>query len=1173
MRIIKDSSQGVLIVPFKAGRQLKMCVTVMVAFDLKKQNKLFDEQQMWNRIMSVSENDIPDAGLPKGRAEWLLKGHAYSGENARSVVRVGCGVAGKNKRLDIYGERQWNANNEASAPKPFMKMPVSRELACGNEMIPDKDNNNHALKPASIFYPGDIQRLRSQAVKSAGFLPLSMLNQERQCYAGTYNDAWLRSNWPGYPDDFDYRYFNVAPVDQRLSEWLPHGSRYHLVNLHPESMEITGATPTYNVRAFARHTVNMKTLFSEIILHCDTLWFFPDVNTGVTLYRGILDITDDEALDVDTLVLGLEPPESVPLKIEEYLKKCNDKNGISTSMNASSGADLQQKKAAIKLDYTRKTIQDIPKFYNFKSEQLQGNIPVPVIQLSCIGSIMASTVFDQQAGMKLPVSMDKYHFALSKQKSICCNVVSELSKADTKSGKALEQMKEEAKSNGLSGDDYSHFASSVNIFPVMGRGSGCWSDQAGYLVAKAQTGLNQKKSECDNYGLRPLSCQRYMLGYLSEAVAFNAEQWHINAPAEREYIGPGWVLPTYSDGVFISLTIRPDGLDSARGEYQVQGGSVSHWRSGSAHVTAIIAEDILSACLLAQDMDEFMQVFWISSSDEQASAVLKDHNRVILPVPDETDKKNRLEPWLSIHPDIIPWILPEGVSSLKEFFHKNINIRDWLALFLDKDKTSVNPNDMINMIKNNQVDLIRNKIDSDFLKTEKLMNEQITDDELKQKKMQALNSFRSDFQTVLSQQTVPEFKSPETISSDIKQVAARIENTIDKVKEEESCFSEAGKSVDTLNGFKEEMVALVKKNSPEQLLSSMSSKKSMDDQQYNGFRRLSRRQLEDACDKGELLHKLDLSGMDLKGIHLNGADLSGSLLQNTNLAESNLSGCILQSVIAQKVNLSGSNLEKCNFNKALLEGADLCGCHGHYAVFSSAQLSGALLSDADFSMGTFKGTLLERANLIRCILYRSNLQGVMAMNADFTLADLRQCCMKDCILNNAVLIQADLQQAHGEKASFWGVNGREVNLTKAELPNARFGPAQLQNACLREADLFRISFMEADLSEAVFELANLDEAFINQTDLSKANLHNAELKRGQLIRSNLTGACLRGANLMQSALIKTRFIAADLSESCLFNADIRKITLGNTDLEKINIKKTILAGKMQGLQEVNHGNG
>jgi hypothetical protein len=54
----------------------------------------------------------------------------------------------------------------------------------------------------------------------------------RRVLAGTYDNDWLKDQWPLPPMDFDDGYWNCAPQDQQVS-YLPPGTQILLMNLHP----------------------------------------------------------------------------------------------------------------------------------------------------------------------------------------------------------------------------------------------------------------------------------------------------------------------------------------------------------------------------------------------------------------------------------------------------------------------------------------------------------------------------------------------------------------------------------------------------------------------------------------------------------------------------------------------------------------------------------------------------------------------------------------------------------------------------------------------------------------------------------------------------------------------------------------------------------------------------
>ena len=43
---------------------------------------------------------------------------------------------------------------------------------------------------------------------------LGALGLSPPALAGTYDDSWKQTRWPGLPEDFDFGYWNCAPEDQ-----------------------------------------------------------------------------------------------------------------------------------------------------------------------------------------------------------------------------------------------------------------------------------------------------------------------------------------------------------------------------------------------------------------------------------------------------------------------------------------------------------------------------------------------------------------------------------------------------------------------------------------------------------------------------------------------------------------------------------------------------------------------------------------------------------------------------------------------------------------------------------------------------------------------------------------------------------------------------------------------
>lgn len=70
----------------------------------------------------------------------------------------------------------------------------------------------------------------------------------RQQYAGTYDEDWLNEVHPRLPDDFDYRFYQVAPPPLICDGYLVGGEPIILSNLLPDIPEFTSALPSWKPR-------------------------------------------------------------------------------------------------------------------------------------------------------------------------------------------------------------------------------------------------------------------------------------------------------------------------------------------------------------------------------------------------------------------------------------------------------------------------------------------------------------------------------------------------------------------------------------------------------------------------------------------------------------------------------------------------------------------------------------------------------------------------------------------------------------------------------------------------------------------------------------------------------------------------------------------------------------
>lgn len=143
--------------------------------------------------------------------------------------------------------------------------------------------------------------LRVAASRLAALEPLPLQSPQRQRHAGTYDERWLREDWPGLARDLDWRLYNRAPETLRLDGWFAGGEAYHLERMDPLRPCIEGRLPTQRVRLFA-----LREALHEIPLVLDTVSFFPAVGLGACAWRGQLPVEDGDGLDVRTVLVAYE---------------------------------------------------------------------------------------------------------------------------------------------------------------------------------------------------------------------------------------------------------------------------------------------------------------------------------------------------------------------------------------------------------------------------------------------------------------------------------------------------------------------------------------------------------------------------------------------------------------------------------------------------------------------------------------------------------------------------------------------------------------------------------------------------------------------------------------------------------------------------------------------------
>jgi hypothetical protein len=230
-----------------------------------------------------------DVALEKPLVDVLVNGQAYAPHGRQaSQVPVGIVVGDVRKVLLVHGDREWRFSRDPSRAEPFTTMPIVYERAFGGTDVESKscDPRNpigvgfRGVPPLdaairtevpNVEYPNALVNRRGDTAPPAGFGVVGRGWQPRVRLAGTFDDRWLKEQWPLLPLDFDVRHYQAAPADQQ-SATLRGGEQARLVNLTPDG-EWTFRLPVLDVPAHLFYDDRRL----QVPLRLDTVLIEPDL--------------------------------------------------------------------------------------------------------------------------------------------------------------------------------------------------------------------------------------------------------------------------------------------------------------------------------------------------------------------------------------------------------------------------------------------------------------------------------------------------------------------------------------------------------------------------------------------------------------------------------------------------------------------------------------------------------------------------------------------------------------------------------------------------------------------------------------------------------------------------------------------------------------------------------
>lgn len=267
---------------------------------------LRSEPSLW-KTLAQHAPEFVESGVIKSQPEFLLFGHAHAYDGATEGV-VGIQLAGTRKWCRVFGARVYpNAMRAA----PFDRVRLDWRKAYGGPDFAanplgigrEKDDAGNILVP-HLELEGAPWRPDSHGQLAVGFGPLDAMHPERAKRVGTYDDDWLKTDFPGMARDADWRFFQTAPPDQWLDSDIRGDESFTLLGLHPVERIQHGRLPGFRPRVFMERRHERQLI--EVECRLRTIVFLPDADAVIQIWQGITKVDDEDASEVTHVLAGLE---------------------------------------------------------------------------------------------------------------------------------------------------------------------------------------------------------------------------------------------------------------------------------------------------------------------------------------------------------------------------------------------------------------------------------------------------------------------------------------------------------------------------------------------------------------------------------------------------------------------------------------------------------------------------------------------------------------------------------------------------------------------------------------------------------------------------------------------------------------------------------------------------
>ena len=1205
MKIIKDSKTALLIKSFLLDNKDHLSVTAMHYFDLARCDEPLEEQAMWKETMAELGDVVLDMGMPKPNAEVLLSGCCHNLLVGESSSHVGVKVGSIEKELYVFGERRWEMGL-ISAPLPFKKIPLTYDNAFGGVSFAKnpvgKGYGERGFLP-NIEDPKHLIASQNDTTDPAGFMPYDVSWPQCSEKLGTYDEKWKRELWPGFAADMDYTYFNLAPDDQQQKHYFEGGESIELTNMHPKHHFIRSTIPQTTIRCFATSIEDDEVeKFQEIVMQRDTLWLFPELQRGILVFRGTIEVSDEEYSNLKYLNLKSLQSDETPKSLDAQYALQKKELDKSTEIDS---APLQEAKG--KILEAKKKIFDIPR--EVKEADLRASGKRPTLERTSAEKVARSHSQIDASLKRITASeeklitlkekfshyakIDTQAFASAKAKllatkdtvtTMMANVEKTLAEADAMKLEALEKV-EAVKRNPKLPDEAKDFKFDKSFLEPKVK---TWSDWAFEFLSE---GVKQLEKEPEllhklrHLGLSKRTVKRSWVGFNAVATSVKASDWMLED--EVEIVLPrGLLVPRFEEAKLISLrVIDIDKLVDP--DVRVIHGSDEDFEQLLCYedegLPLFYLTDDLQGWLCDQECYDICNTLVcddLSTVGDRATELLEkapvvfylQEDGVVEKLPhamkfDTKEYKNLFE----LHQNGIELReqmlenLPDSVSELfekerdvstKAITKKTKKIAEGIKEKLTAEGEAIKSELLADKEKamaqaEKSIEKVNVKLKAQGLDPISLPKETpLTDSKEFMSESEVSKGFDDAIAKLKSQKIAEHHNMDDTILKLQQQKAetvARVKKANVQYEEAEVKFTDAKvKLADPIPQWAKNMMLKAgidpsdphKQYTRELVIADYAEAKSF---------------------AGKNLSQLDLSNLDLKGI-----DLKGANLQESDFSHTNLSGANLEKSIASKANFTSAILDEANISDAVFKKSVV-------KNVSAKQIKAVrtLFDKVDIRSSQFLNAMLSSAIFKESKINASDFSGSDFKNAPFIKSELSNSVFDDAKMHQVTFIESRVEGCQfvhldSEKMLFNKSKVYNSNFSHSKLYNMRILKESLFDSCdLSDSNMDRSTIVEASLSKCNLQKSHANKMLIKTSKIEKCDFRAVQAKNSRFEFSQFLYCNLAGINLMNGSLRRAFLQNCDFSYANLYSVEFFKIKYHESDFSQANLKKSGLENRME----------